>query len=256
MSLKKFLQKNIKKETKLYSFLRGIYQYRFWKPRKINDFAVILNAYSSYKEGKVFFIQIGANDGLHSDPIHDFVKKYKWKGILVEPIPEVFENLKKNYRDCSDHLIFENIAISENENSDKIIYCVDNSDKSLPFWVSQLGSFNKSVVLKHTEYHPEIQDRIIAIPIRVESFENLTTRYNVSNINLILIDTEGHDYEILKHIDLAKYRPEVIIYEHKHLNEKDYKESTVMLKEKGYKLYLHLGDTIALRKDVFAKIKH
>jgi hypothetical protein len=37
---------------------------------------------------KVRFIQIGANDGIKNDPVHAFIKKYYWTGILVEPIPK------------------------------------------------------------------------------------------------------------------------------------------------------------------------
>ncbi len=38
-----------------------------------------------YKD--LHFIQIGANDGVTNDPIHDLVKSYHWKGVLVEPLP-------------------------------------------------------------------------------------------------------------------------------------------------------------------------
>ena len=40
-------------------------------------------------------IQIGANDGLRFDDLNYYIKKYKIKSILVEPIEEYFINLKK-----------------------------------------------------------------------------------------------------------------------------------------------------------------
>ena len=56
---------------------------------------------SSYirKKGKLSFIQIGANDGISSDPLYRFVKRNrgKVKGIVVEPLPDFFVKLKKNY---------------------------------------------------------------------------------------------------------------------------------------------------------------
>jgi hypothetical protein len=33
----------------------------------------------------VFFLQVGANDGLMDDPIHFLVRKYGWCGVLLEP---------------------------------------------------------------------------------------------------------------------------------------------------------------------------
>ena len=40
-------------------------------------------------------IQIGANDGLRFDNINKYIKQYKTKSILVEPIKEYFDQLKK-----------------------------------------------------------------------------------------------------------------------------------------------------------------
>jgi hypothetical protein len=42
-----------------------------------------------------FFVQIGANNGLTDDPIRQFVTKYHWHGVLVEPQPQVFQQLFK-----------------------------------------------------------------------------------------------------------------------------------------------------------------
>ena len=79
----------------------------------LKDFDTIVETYSK-KNPNFFFIQIGANDGVMSDPLNKFVRKFKWKGILIEPQKKEFIKLKKNYNDC-DGLIFENLAISDKE---------------------------------------------------------------------------------------------------------------------------------------------
>ena len=56
------------------------------------------------------FIQVGANDGFRGDPIRRMVQKYNWSGILIEPLPDIYEKLKENYKD-QEGLIFENAAI-------------------------------------------------------------------------------------------------------------------------------------------------
>jgi hypothetical protein len=38
-----------------------------------------------------FFIQIGANNGMTGDPIRKYILKYHWRGILVEPQPDIFQ---------------------------------------------------------------------------------------------------------------------------------------------------------------------
>src|SRR6266700_5808911 len=63
--------------------------------------------------GPVFFVQIGANDGMHGDPLRSLILKHaSWGGILVEPVPYAFERLKKNYAGRSN-LHFENVAVSD-----------------------------------------------------------------------------------------------------------------------------------------------
>ena len=56
-------------------------------------------------------IQVGANDGKRFDILNFFIKKYKCKSLLVEPIQEYFNQLIENYKDC-DFIEFENSAIS------------------------------------------------------------------------------------------------------------------------------------------------
>lgn len=46
------------------------------------------------------------------DPLHSYVQRFGWRGILVEPQPDVFARLVENYRDQADRLIFENVAIA------------------------------------------------------------------------------------------------------------------------------------------------
>ena len=44
-------------------------------------------------------VQIGSNDGLRFDVLRSFLINYKTRALLVEPIPEQFEKLEKNYMD-------------------------------------------------------------------------------------------------------------------------------------------------------------
>jgi hypothetical protein len=139
----KFFQQN----KKLSHFIRKIYHYRLWKPKEIKKLGKILEQYNNYKSGNISFVQIGSNDGLNGDPIYELVKKNHWHGILIEPIPEIFEQLKDNYREYSKNLIFENIAIAGNGMGLSGFYSVRNDDGALPSWVNQLSSFEKHVIL-------------------------------------------------------------------------------------------------------------
>ena len=93
------------------------------------------------KRNKDFlFIQIGANDGFKADPIYLYVRKYGWKGILVEPVSYIFEKLKKNYKGIPN-ISFENVAI-DNKNGHKNFYRLKQMDnKNHPLWCDEIGSF-------------------------------------------------------------------------------------------------------------------
>ena len=64
------------------------------------------------KNGKnVFCFQVGANDGRTNDPVHKYFRDYGWKGLLVEPQADVFNNeLIKTYAN-NKNVILENVAI-------------------------------------------------------------------------------------------------------------------------------------------------
>src|SRR5262249_18075468 len=49
-----------------------------------------------------------------------------------------------------------------------------------------------------------------------------------------VIDTEGYDLEILRQLDLIRFRPDLIVYEHKHLNELERTIAADLLIANGY----------------------
>ena len=71
-------------------------------------------------------IQIGANDGSRFDELNIFIKKYKIKSVLVEPINEYFEDLKRNYKNF-ENVYLENSAITVGA-KEKEIYVVNNKN--------------------------------------------------------------------------------------------------------------------------------
>ena len=81
----------------------------------------LLNFY--FSKGKInSILQIGANDGVSFDELNHFIKKFKIKSLLVEPIKENFILLEKNYQNL-EFIKLENSAIVvNNELSHFILY--------------------------------------------------------------------------------------------------------------------------------------
>jgi len=197
------------------------------------------------KKKDFFFIQIGAhgggvkenNKGKYSphilDPIHRFVKKYRWKGILIEPQPDMFIQLKQYYKHYLKNLIFENLAISKTDGRQKLFICEDSLHSSL---VNDRG--DKSRKVKKIKWVEGI------------TFDNLLHKHSVNKIDLLQIDVEGYDYEIIKTINFDHVKPKIINFEHRHIPDQDKEKCINTLKQNGYHLYFQdeFDTTMILKK--------
>jgi len=209
------------------------------------DIEYIIAHYLMNKED-LHFIQIGANDGKTYDPIHKFVKKYNWSGVLVEPQPEAYSHLTANYAGQSA-LIFVNSALSS-DNEPRILYRTKYGCKELPTWSQGLATFDKSILLAHKELIPDIEAYIEEQIVPCVTFGDLLVMTGKRDVDLIQIDVEGYDYEIIKLIPFDTINPNIIHYEHKHLSLPDQEGALKYLIHRGYKVSVFAnGNTVAYR---------
>jgi len=196
--------------------------------------------------GPALVVQIGANDGVSIDPIRDFILRYRWHGILVEPLPDIFAKLKQNYSG-SPQLILENCAIGEAR--ELTLYRVRPDIADTAPWLHELASFDREVVLRHRDVFPRIAEFLVEERVPSISFSALMSRHGVDRIDVLVIDTEGYDLEILKQVDFPRLRPRVLLYEHKHLSAVQQNEAKALLAGNGYVTLHEEYDTLGLRRD-------
>ena len=166
---------------------------------------------------KFALVVLGAHIGVH---IKDEITKIKNSSILlVEPVPHNLEAIKKNLSEF-DNIYIEPVAISS-INEKKNFYFVKNSSisKLKKHWASGIGSFNKSHLLNHKSKRFLIKDEDIEkVSIQTIRFKDLTKKYSITEIDKILIDVEGFEYEILNDIDLNETKINSIMFEYKHFD--------------------------------------
>jgi FkbM family methyltransferase len=183
------------------------------------------------------FIQIGANNGVRWDPLRDAILKHHLTGVLVEPLPDMFEQLKQNYAD-QPQLAFENVAIST-ENGVQTLFRVA-PDADVPDYAHGWASFTRSNLDEFSQFIQEVQVPTLTV-------KDLLKKHNIDRIALLQVDTEGYDYEIVKMFFREQVLPEIINFESIHLSNGDHIESRKLLKEHGYR-FLDIGmDTLAIK---------
>lgn len=206
-----------------------------WRPPVRHRMVPLLETFAELNPDP-FFVQIGAHDGTQQDPLHELVLEHRWAGIMVEPVPYVFERLSRNYGHLP-HIVLENVAVGAEDGAVPFYHLADTADAGrpgLPIWFDALGSLNREVVMAHRRFIPDIDERLVETEVPAITFESLLRRHDVNAIDVLLIDTEGYDYEILKRVDFKRVRPKVIIYESVHLSGDDRRESTARLASFGY----------------------
>ncbi len=195
------------------------------------------------RRSNVFFVQIGAHDGVTDDFLRRFIVRYRWQGILVEPVRELFDRLVANYRGV-DGLAFINKAITVKDGR-FTFYRVRGNPGALPKWHDQLGSLERATVLSHKDSIPDIEDYMIEEVVEGISFKSLSEAAAIDKIDMILVDAEGADFDILSQIDFDRYHPDLIIYEHSHLPADQRAEAVSLLQRRGYKIRPVGGNSVA-----------
>jgi len=203
-----------------------------------------------------FFVKVGANDGITEDPCSDILlENPNWRGLLIEPVPYIFVNLKLNF---SDHrrFFFEQVAIGASA-EEAIFYYVSKEAveniPNLPVWYDQLGSFDRNHIVNHLD--GALEPFITEYKIQVCPLTEVLKKHRIQNVHLLHVDTEGHDYEVLKTLDFSQYKPLVILIEHKHLSDDQKNYMLHLLKKHRYTVRDCGGDYFAVNEEAKVLLK-
>jgi FkbM family methyltransferase len=186
---------------------------------------------------EAFFVEIGSNDGDRHDHLRPLILAHAWRGVMVEPVPYVFERLRRNYAAVADRVELENAAVGERDGPAPFFHMAQAPEAEragLPDWYDGIGSFSRETVLSHARKIPGMEARLVATEVPVLTFDSLLTKHGGREPDLVVIDAEGHDHEILRTIDLEAHRPRLVVYEHFHLSDADRAAARARLEAAGW----------------------
>ena len=138
-----------------------------------------------------FFVEVGSCD---FDTCEQLIKN-GWKGLVIEPVKVYFDKLPKY-----DSIIYENIAI-DSTNGQSVIHYIN------PKYITENNKWEKGISsslssggplsLPNNQHIKRYQN-----PTKQEVYtytlNQICEKHNIKNIDFLKIDTEGHEFEVLK----------------------------------------------------------
>lgn len=202
-----------------------------------------------------FLVQVGAHDGKTDDPVAHLIRRHRLHALLVEPQPLAFRRLVENNRG-EPRLTLENSLISELDGDVKF-YKAREDMPGLPPYLLQSASLDRkrveSAVGWYRGENPQLDsetfDRIIEeVTVPSLTWESLLAKHHVSHVDILVLDTMGFDYELLKVFPFELMKPDIIHFEHALLSPQDQMSCVELLAAQGYSMAKVAVDTIAVRK--------
>ncbi len=178
---------------------------------QINQDKFLENWFKNWKPKEKTFVEVGAFDGLHYSNVRRLSEKYGWEGLSIEPVFHNFEKMQKNYKQLPVKCL--NIAVSDYDGETEINV---SSYPHLPDWGSDVASLKE---IDKEVWTNKYNAQWTKQKVKVKTLNTVLTEENYQNIGLLCIDTEGADLDVLKGLDLNRFRPEMIVVEYGKLRQ-------------------------------------
>jgi FkbM family methyltransferase len=212
--------------------------------RHKTHFAALDSLFYRYYAPGFFFVQIGANDGKRADPIQHLVKRHRLSGLAVEPLGDMFAELRKTY--AGYPVALANVAIHRSERQVTLHRVRPGTD--VPDWAHGIASLDPEFYKHSGAIRGE--DMLEEV-VPACTLQQLLDSHSVTRIDLFAVDTEGYDPEILAMLLETEFRPHLIVFEHGlregAMSVSAFKDISGRLMDEGYLVLPDYADAIAYR---------
>jgi len=176
------------------------------------------NLFKRHRGG--FFVECGAFDGHLESTCRFFEESLDWTGVNIEPVPHAFNKLLVNRPNCLNL----RYAISSSNHKSKFKNAIH----------PKMGRRFGNGSLKHVTSHmKDLQNQgctFEEFEVTCKKFSNLATDHGIIDIDLFVLDVEGHELEALRGI-VPEILPKVFCIEHTHVGLENIK--TILGKNYG-----------------------
>lgn len=171
-------------------------------------------------------LKIGANDGAAGDPISRLlISRPAMRCVFVEPVPRLLARARELWGDSRR---FSYVCAAINNGRPATFYYIDpqalTALPDLEIDTDQIGSFDRNHILKHPGGE-KLGPYIRTLDVSGMSLDTLLRETLIESLDLLHIDTEGWDWKILSQLELARWAPAFILFEHINLQESEKNEA-------------------------------
>lgn len=175
----------------------------FAKPRPSFILAEILASMSRNKP--VHILQVGANDGVLYDPIHEtLLRRSNVTATRIEPIVDYFEELKANCSNIATQVELFNI-------------CIGDEDGVVDIYLPKQSKLHGLGEKGHGSLTPEAAGRkrenLESRKVLCKSFKSLINDMRVPHADVYVSDCEGYDLQLLRKLPVEQLGVKVIFIE-------------------------------------------
>lgn len=184
----------------------------------------------------LFFLEIGANDGITLSNTYLLEKKFAWDGICSEVLPDKFKQLQENRNvNCDNLAVF-------NKSDLELKFTVSNLHSGITEYLKKGKTKAEKKFLKNKKKGEKKiwkEEPTQEIMVKSITLQDLLDKYNAPNkIHYFSLDTEGSELEILKSVDFSKYKFQYINVEHNFIEPRRSEMRKLLLKNG----YLYMGE--------------
>ena len=187
------------------------------------------------------FLQIGANDGVRADPIREKVIGHAWTGVLVEPLPSLFEQLRRNY-EGRPGLEFVNAAVDTVAGTRTLHFLKPRP--GVPNWAYGLPTFDLERLRAFARDFGLGDGDLLHQEVATVTWDALLEKFGSRPCDVLVVDVEGYDITLLRAAPLARWRPRVIQFENPRHKPQERLAFYGELLDLGYEIASDGNDTI------------
>lgn len=178
------------------------------------------------------FIQVGAYDGVSTDPLRKYVAECGWRGVMLEPQPGPAARLRTLYERAPGVAVMQ--AAVDGMRRLRSLYTVESDE--LPAWAGGMASFDRELLVRQEHLIPGLAEKIREMTVACVTFDDVLDRLPPGQLDLLQIDAEGADGYLLSLFPFERIRPAIVQWEIRHLSREQQEATLELLCGLGYRI--------------------